>query len=82
MKMIDFHITRVVTRDAITDAFQGLRNLVGKRLKGYESRIEKTITEMLEEMRDGYIVNWYRISIDPMTEGSIMITVYGEGVPK
>ena len=35
--MAEFHIERVVTKDIITDSFQGLRNFFGLRLGGYES---------------------------------------------
>jgi len=75
----DFIITRVVSRDVLTDMFQGLRNFFGMRLRGYEKRIKDTTESMLEEMRLRYVVKWYRISINPLTSGSIMISIYGEG---
>lgn len=73
----DFVLTRVVSRDIITDIFQGLRNMFGMRLRGYEVRIKETTEKMLEEMRLKYHVKWYRISINPLTNGSIMINIYG-----
>ena len=75
----DFVLTRVVSRDVLTDMFQGLRNFFGLRLRGYEKRIKETTEEILEEMRLKYIVEWYRISINPLVKGSIMITIYGYG---
>jgi uncharacterized protein YbjQ (UPF0145 family) len=76
--MRDFSLTRVVTRDMLRDSFQSIRNTFGLRLRGYESRINQTITEMTEEMRLRYDnIKWYRINNNPLTKGSIMITIYG-----
>jgi len=77
--MKDFTITQVVSRDVLTDWFQGLRNFFGMRLRGYEKRINDTLKQMLEEMRLRYRPKWHRISINPLTSGSVMITIYGEG---
>ena len=76
----DFVLTRVVTRDIIRDSFAGLRNLFGLRLRTYETMINKNTEALLEEMRLKYNdIKWYRISINPLTNGSAMITVYGVG---
>jgi len=79
MAEVDFHLTRVVSRDVLTDYFQWLRNFFGMRLRGYEDRINNNLSSMLNEMRLRYKVKWYKISINPLTRGSIMITIYGEG---
>ena len=77
-KDIDFVITRVVTRDLVTDSFQGIRNLFGLRLRGYENRIQKSIEEMIEEMRLRYSeIKWYRIDTDQLTKSGVMIILYG-----
>lgn len=78
-KIVDFSITRVVSRDVLTDMFQGLRNFFGMRLRGYEKRINDTMLAIQEEMRLKYNPKWYRKSINPLVSGSIMITIYGEG---
>ena len=75
-----FSITRVVTKDIITDSFQGLRNFFGLRLRGYEGMIDKHLTEVMEEAQLKYAISWFRLSINPLTNGSCMITIYGEGV--
>jgi len=75
-----FNITRVITKDIITDSFQGLRNLFGLRLRGYEQLLKKNLKEMTSEMEIKYNVNWYRIIINPLTNGSAMVIFYGEGV--
>jgi len=77
-----FSITRVVTKDIITDSFQGLRNLFGMRLRGYEGMLNKHITEVMEEAELQYRISWFRLSINPLTNGSCMITIYGEGEEK
>ena len=74
-----FQITRVVTKDLVTDAFQGLRNLFGLRLRGYESVLNKNIDKMMQEMEVRYNVDWFRMIINPLTKGSAMIILYGEG---
>ena len=74
-----FTITRVCTKDLITDSFQGIRNLFGLRLRGYEGMINKNLNEVIKEMEDKYEVDWWKFSINPLTNGSVMITLYGEG---
>lgn len=74
-----FSITKVVTKNIVVDSFQGLRNFFGMRLRGYEDMIEKGISSIMEEVEDEYQTEWFRISINPLTNGSVMITIYGEG---
>lgn len=74
----DFILTRVVTRDIIRDSFAGIRNLFGLRLRTYESMLNKSINELLKEMRFRYKdIKWYRISVNPLVNGSAMINIYG-----
>lgn len=77
--MNKFSITRVVTKDIITDSFQGLRNLFGLRLRGYEKMLNRNIKELIDMAEIQYKIDWYRLSINPLTNGSAMITIYGEG---
>jgi len=77
--MEKFNITRVVTKNIVTDSFQGLRNLFGLRLRGYEKMLNQNITEMIKIAEAQYVIDWYRLSINPLTNGSAMITIYGEG---
>jgi len=81
-KQESFSITRVVTKDIITDSFQGIRNLFGLRLRGYKNIINETIAKLLEEAELTYNISWFRLSINPLVSGSCMITIYGEGVRK
>ena len=75
-----FALTRVVTRDVVTDAFQGIRNFFGFRLRGYEIMVNRHLKELLEEMELKYKVDWWRIEVNPLTNGSAIIVIYGEGV--
>lgn len=77
-----FSVTRVVTRDIITDFFQMIRNLFGLRLKGYEEIINTNINELIESAEKKYNISWWRLSVNPLTHSSIMITIYGEGIKK
>ncbi len=73
-----FSITRVVTRDIVTDSFQGIRNFFGMRLRGYEKLLNKQINEIIEFAESQHKIKWFRLSINPLTTGSVMITIYGE----
>ena len=73
-----FSITRVVTKDIITDSFQGIRNFFGLRLRGYEKMLNKHINELIRVAEIEYKITWWRLSINPLTNGSAMITIYGE----
>jgi hypothetical protein len=77
-----FSETRVVTKDIITDSFQGIRNLFGLRLRGYESIINKETNKLMLDIKNIFNVKWFRFSINPLVSGSIMITLYGEGYKK
>jgi len=81
-KLESFSLTRVATKNIIIDSFQGLRNLLGLRLRGYESMITKHTNQILYELELEYDIKWYRLSINPLTNGSVMITAYGEGNKK
>jgi hypothetical protein len=74
-----FSLTRVYTKNIVTDSFQGIRNLFGLRLRGYENMINKGTDEMIKLADLQYKkIEWFRITINPLTKGSVMITVYGE----
>jgi len=81
-KLESFSLTRVATKNIIIDSFQGLRNLLGLRLRGYESMITKHTNQIMYEVKLEYDIKWYRLSINPLTNGSVMITAYGEGNKK
>jgi len=81
-KLESFSITRVTTKNIIIDSFQGIRNFLGFRLRGYESMINKHSNEVIQEANLIYNIKWFRMSINPLTSGAVMITIYGEGIKK
>ena len=81
-EMENFQITRVATKDIVTDSFQGIRNLFGLRLRGYERMLNKHIKAVVAEMELKYTVDWYRIIVNPLGNNSAMIIAYGRGIKK
>lgn len=77
--MEKFNFTRVVTKNVVTDSFQGIRNLFGLRLRGYERMLQKAIEELTREAELKYKIKWYRLIVNPLVKGSAMIIFYGEG---
>ena len=74
-----FNLVRVATKNIVLDSFQGIRNIFGLRLRGYEGMIKKHLDELIVEMNLTYKnVLWHRISINPLAKGSVMIIIYGE----
>jgi len=75
--------TRVVSRNAIIDWFQQLRNLFGWRLRGYEEILQANADELVEDIRAEYDFSgpdcWWKLEVDPLTTGSAIVMVYGEG---
>ncbi len=53
--------------------------MFGLRLRGYENMINKNIKKIMEIAELQYDIDWYRLSINPLTKGSVMITIYGGG---
>lgn len=81
VKYKDFAITKVYTKNIVTDSFQGIRNIFGLRLRGYERMINQGTKEVIEEMNIKYReIKWFRLSINPMVKGSVMITIFGRGI--
>ncbi len=75
MKDKNFHFVKVVSRNIITDFVQGIRNFLGLELKSYTEKIDITIKELLAKADKPK--EWYRIDIDEIGSGGIMIIVYG-----
>ena len=51
-------------------------------MRGYETRIQKNLQEMIQEMEIKYSVEWFRLEINPARADSFMIVLYGEGKEK
>lgn len=72
-----FHITRVVSKDFVSDWFENVRSLFGMRMRSYEENIQKNLDELFTEMENLGTVQWFRINQDVIDDG-IILTVYGE----
>jgi len=79
MSMSDktFFKIRVISRNIITDWVQGVRNVLGLRLKSYENAIETTVNELKKECLSKPVA-WFRVDIEQATKGSFIISIYGE----
>ena len=78
-KLEKFNFQRVVTKNIVTDSFQGIRNIFGLRLRGYEGMLDNGIKEVFEEMSLKYNVKWFRLIVNDLGKGTAMIVLYGEG---
>ena len=52
--------------------------MLGLRLKGYEKTIQQNMEEMMQEMLKKGKPKWYKFDTDQLTEGAIMIILYGD----
>ena len=72
-------ITKVVSRDFITDFIAKFQNMVGANLTGYEKMVKKGMNQIQEELNNKKIkLNWYRYEITQLTNGAVSITLYGD----
>ena len=70
---------RVVTRNFFIDFIAGIKNMFGLRLNRYEEMIKKSKDEMWLELKEEKIeLKWYRYEISQLTNGAMVIMLYGE----
>lgn len=67
---------KVVSRNMITDFVQGIRNMLGLELKAYTNTIKSTVEELKSEMPSN--LKWFRIDIEQLSKGALMVSIYGE----
>ncbi len=72
----NFHFVKVVSRNVITDFVQGIRNFLGLELKSYTEKIDVTIQELIG--RANKPKKWYKIDVEEIAHGGIIVLVYGE----
>lgn len=68
------YAVRVMTRSFVKDFMGELQNITGKRITTYEAMVRKGIEECLKELGN---VDNFRIQISELTNGSMVIVVYG-----
>lgn len=77
--MKNYTITKVVSRDFITDFIARFQNMVGCNLTGYEKMIKKGMKQIQKELDEKKIkLDWYRYEITQLTNGAVSITLYGD----
>ena len=72
-------ISKVVSKNFLSDFLARFQNMVGNNLIPYENMISKGVFEIEEELKSRNIVLlWYRYEITQLTNGAIVIMLYGD----
>jgi len=72
-------ITKVVSRNIIWDTWSGFQNLVGRNLTSYEKMVDNGMEQIDVELKERKIkLAWFRYEITQLTNGAIVIMMYGE----
>jgi hypothetical protein len=53
--------------------------MFGFRLRGYEEMIQEATEEIISDLEEQYEIDWYRVDVDQIAAGSVLVTVYGMG---
>jgi len=71
--------TKVMTRNFFLDFVARIQNLFGMDLASYEDMINNGIESIKQELEDeGVKLKWFRIETTQLTNGAIVILLYGE----
>lgn len=77
MKQIS--ITKVVSKNFVTDFLAGFQNMIGKNLTPYEKMINNGVEQIADELKVQKIkLKWYRYEITQLTNGAVAIMLYGD----
>lgn len=72
-------ITKVVSKSFIVDFVENIKNFFGANLTRYESMVNKGIKQIKEEIENEKIkLSWYRYEITQLTNGAIVVMLYGD----
>lgn len=72
-------ITKVVSKNFVLDFWSRVQNLIGQNLTAYEKMSEEGIKQIETELRAKDIqLSWFRYEITQLTNGALMIMLYGE----
>jgi len=72
-------ITKVVTRNFIMDIIASFQNMVGSNLTSYEKMIKKGTEQIEEELKIKKLkLAWYRYEITQLTNGAVVLMLYGD----
>ena len=71
-------VTKVISRNFVTDFLSSLKNIIGGRLKSYEEMIDRTLSEVSKEFYKKYPrAKDIRIEFTEFTGGAMAITIHG-----
>jgi len=70
---------RVVTKFFVIDIINAVKNALGMRLTKYEDMINKAQKDIWDELKKEKIdLKWHRYEISQLTNGAMVIMLYGE----
>ena len=81
MKINDMiKISKVVSKNFVSDFIGSIQNLFGMNLTVYESMTDKAYEQIIEEVKERGIkkLKWFRIETTQLTNGALLMTLYGE----
>ena len=74
-----FTLVKVVSRNFVVDWWAGIQNIIGRNLSGYEKMAERGMKQIQDELKEkDIILSWFRYEITQLTNGALMIMLYGE----
>jgi uncharacterized protein YbjQ (UPF0145 family) len=72
-------ITKVVARNFILDIVASIQNFLGLNLTSYEKMVKKATNQIEQELtKQKIVLEWYRYETTQLTNGAVMIMLYGQ----
>jgi len=73
------NITKVVSENVLFDMVGSIENFLGANLSKYERMVTKGTNQIEDEVKEkGYEFDWWRYEITQLTNGALVIMLYGE----
>jgi len=74
-------IVKVVSRIFLFDIISSIQNMFGVNLSSYEKMINKGMLQIDTELNNSEIIlKWYRYEITELTNGALVIMMYGDSI--
>jgi len=71
-------VTKVISRNFVSDFIAHIKNIMGGRLKTYEKMLDNSLKESVDEFYNKYpTAKQVRIEFTEFTNGSLAIIVHG-----
>jgi len=71
-----FSHSKVVTRSFLHDAFAKIQNFFGLDITSYQKMVDNGVKSIMQNI-DLSQVDWYRVEVTQLTNGALVILVYG-----